>query len=246
MARYRAIVTIPPPDPVPVMKLHGTFRSGSNYVKALLELNYEVEVHNGDGGFKHAPYPAMFEGRDWIPPQTPVLVTVKDPHAWLTSMWRFVQGKGSQHVRCGSSWETFLVDPLIVFHGGFAGFPRYRFANPVDYWNAMYYNLLSLDPEIRYVARYEDALAGPEVVCDRIAQQFDLSRVTPEFIRITKRVQNMADRPRSTIEDYAHESTFDPNDYTDKRYLDEFTEAQHGWVVRSVDADVASELHYLV
>ena len=237
-------MTRPQPDSVPVLKLHGTFRSGSNYSKALLKLNYEVEVNNGDGGFKHAPYPAMFAGRDWVPPTRPVLVTVKDPYAWLTSMWRFAQDKGSQHVECGATWNDFLVEPLIVFHGGFAGFPRYRFANPVDYWNAMYYNLLSLDAEIRHVVRYEDTLSDPEAVCDRIAEQFGLLRMTTEFVRVTRRVRNMADRQRDTIDDYVQQTTFDPSYYTDRRYLDEFSEAQHGWVLRTVDADLASRLRY--
>lgn len=68
-----------------IVKLHGAFRSGSNYVKALLELNYEVSVVNGHGGFKHTPITAIFEGREWIPPPDPILGVVKNPWAWLVS-----------------------------------------------------------------------------------------------------------------------------------------------------------------
>ena len=50
--------------PISVLKMYGAFRSGSNYTKALLDLNHNVEVKNSDGGYKHAPHPAIFDGRD--------------------------------------------------------------------------------------------------------------------------------------------------------------------------------------
>lgn len=126
------------------LKLHGAFRTGSNYIKALLELNYDVTVVNGYGGFKHAPIPAIFEGRDWCPPSDPILGTVKEPWSWLVSMWRYVNGVGSQHVRCGRSWPQFLNSPIIVTFGGHDRFPHQRYATPIDYWNTMAYNLLSV------------------------------------------------------------------------------------------------------
>ena len=126
------------------LKHHGAFRTGSNYLRALLELNYDVELVNGMGGFKHAPVPALFDDREWLPPADPIVGTVKDPWSWLPSMWRYVQGVGGRHVRGGATWERFLVEPICVTHGGHAGFPSYRFAGPVDYWNAMAHNLVDV------------------------------------------------------------------------------------------------------
>ena len=232
--------------PAPILKVHGTYRSGSNYLKALLELNYDVDVRNGDGGFKHAPYPAVFGGSRWVPPPVPVLVTVKDPYSWLTSMWRYMNGKGARHTIGGSTWERFLHDPLIVFDGDSDGFPRFRFADPIDYWNAMYYNLLSLDPRVRHLVRYRDSLTDPIRVCDGIAKQFGLARSSPRFIDVRQRVRNMADRPRSHIEDYVHESPFDPTYYLDREYLNEYSPADRRWVRHRVDSDIAALLGYPV
>ncbi len=147
------------------LKLFGAFRSGSNYARALLELNYDVRVLSGNGGFKHAPVPAVFDDESFRPFPWPILASVKDPYAWLASMWRYVNDVGSRHTIHGATWETFLTEPLIVFQGNLEAFPRYRFANPADYWNAINYNLLSLPEARRSVVRYEDMLEDPEREC---------------------------------------------------------------------------------
>ncbi len=147
------------------LKLFGAFRSGSNYTRALLELNYDVRVLSGSGGFKHAPVPAVFEAESFRPFPWPILAAVKDPYAWLASMWRYVNDVGGRHTIHGETWAAFLTEPLVVFQGNIDGFPKFRFANPVDYWNAINYNLVTLPEDSRRIVRYEDVLADPEGEC---------------------------------------------------------------------------------
>ena len=153
-----------------------------------------------------------------------------------------MNGKGARHTIGGSTWRRFLHEPLIVFDGDVDGFPRFRFADPIDYWNAMYYDLLSLDPRVRHLVRYGDSLTDPIHVCARIAKQFELTRSSPRFIDVRQRVRNMADRPRSRIEDYVHESSFDPSYYLDCEYLHEYSPADRLWVRNRVDSDIAGLL----
>jgi hypothetical protein len=227
------------------LKLFGAFRSGSNYLRSLLELNYDVRVLSGIGGFKHAPVPAIFEGEDFRPFPWPILATVKDPYAWLVSMWRYVNDVGSKHTEHGSPWGSFLTEPLVVFQAKLAGFPKYRFANPVDYWNAMSFNLLSLPDDARRVVRYEDLLADPELECEAVATQFALGRVSASFANVDRRVLNMGDRerPREPSE-YMRDEAFDPSPYQERAFDACFSKRERRTVHDLLDRDLCRRLGY--
>ena len=224
------------------LKSHGPFRTGSNYLKALLELNYDVQVTNGDGGFKHAPVPALMTGRDFIPPPVPILGTIKDPWSWLPSMWRYVSGRGAAHVTCGRTWLQFLREPMTVTHGGHRGFPRYRFASPVDYWNAMAANLGSLDEAI--VVRYEDVLGDPRAATQRVADRFELPRSGGPFVEVRRRTLNMADRKRARVEEYVTSEEFDRGYYDDRRYLEAFSPRERRTVRSQLDDELMRQFRY--
>lgn len=230
---------------LPQLKLFGAFRSGSNYTRALLELNYDVRVFSGNGGFKHAPVPAIFEAESFRPFPWPILAPVKDPYAWLASMWRYVNDVGARHTIHGETWASFLTEPLIVFQGNIAGFPKYRFANPVDYWNAINYNLVTLPEDARRIVRYEDMLADPEAECASIAAQFALARTSPTFQSVTRRVRNMDDRDRPRdVTAYVKDEPFDPEPFRQHAHDEQFTEPERGWVREQLDAALCDRLGY--
>ena len=227
------------------LKLFGAFRSGSNYLRSLLELNYDVRVLSGIGGFKHAPVPAVFEGEEFRPFPWPILATVKDPYAWLVSMWRYVNDVGAKHTIHGSSWGAFLTEPLIVFQAKLDGFPKYRFANPVDYWNAISYNLLSLPDASRRIVRYEDVLEAPERECAAVATQFGLERVSGAFTNVNQRVRNMGDKQRRReTGEYVRDEAFDPAPYRDRAFEAQFSKRERRAVHDALDADICRRLGY--
>jgi hypothetical protein len=228
------------------LKVFGVFRSGTNLITALLELNYLVEVVINEGGFKHAPVPAIFEGGEYRPFPLPVILACKDPYSWLVSMWRYMQGEGRRHTRGGTTWESFVTSPLTVFDGWYDNFPRYRFSNPVDYWNALNTNVLSLPPRDRHVVRYEDVIIDPVEVTATAAHAFSLPRRDGQFHVVEHRTRQMADRNRETIEDYVECERFDATPYLERSYLSQFTDAQLEWVSATLDDSLCQELGYSV
>jgi SAM-dependent methyltransferase len=123
--------------------------------------------------------------------------------------------------------------------------PRYRFANPIDYWNGINYNLLSLADDIRFVTRYEDALSEPGEVTEAMARRFGLIRTSAELVIPERHAQRMRDRHRSRADEYLEESVFDRGGYyQERRYLDEFTESDLDFVEHWVDLDVVDRLDY--
>lgn len=220
------------------LNLFGAFRSGTNYVRALLELNCRVEVVPG-AGFKHAPVPARFEG--------PVLGVVKDPYSWLVSMWRYVNERGAKHTICGKTWKRFLREPLVVFHGDIPGFPRYRFASPIEYWNCMAYNLVCLDPGRTWIIRYEDLLEEPRTAIQTTAEAFGLESSADTFRKVEKRTRNVgARRQEKRVDSYVTSERFEPAYFLQHRYMDEFSRLQRRSVLRAIDPVVADAFMYPV
>jgi len=181
------------------LRLHGAFRSGTNYMKALLEINGDVELSGDWGGWKHAPIPAPYEG-------PPVLGVVRDPFVWVVSLWRFVESGGRKHITCGPSWRSFVSDPITVTHGE-RNWPVFRFASPADYWNAMTASLMSSAT----IVRYEDARDQPAETCEKLAAQFGIA-LKPVFTPVVMRTRNMVDRRRTVLEDYVTDERYVPSE----------------------------------
>lgn len=225
----------------PQVRINGAFRSGTNYVKALLELNYDVYVVAMRGGWKHAPVPAIFAPNLEIP----VVGSVKDPWSWLVSMWNFIEGPGGRHVRAGGTWSTFLTSPLTISQADHESVPDFRFASPVDYWNAIAANLLSLGDRVRIV-RYEDLLADPEGVCKDIAARFDLAAKGDGFVQVEERTRNMVDRPRTGKDDYVTGAKFDPSPFLERTYLQRYDRKDRKAVLAQLDPELMRRLDYEV
>lgn len=191
------------------VKLHGAFRSGTNYIKALLELNLDVELVALQGGWKHAP-PSD--------PPWPIIGVVRLPNPWVAAVWRFVQLGGRKHITCGETWHSFLRQPIIVTDGEREDIPSFPYRSPPDYWNTMTRSLIP-----HTLIRYEDAVRDPERVCNEIAEILGLPR-KGVFIPVEQRTRNMVDRPRSQLDEYVTGEAFTPRSvprfgWRDRRYL---------------------------
>lgn len=69
------------------VKIYGLMRAGTNYLAALLRVNFNNHVIVNDGGWKHGLYhePSMRECLGSV-------VMVRDPYAWLVSVWKRYEG----------------------------------------------------------------------------------------------------------------------------------------------------------
>lgn len=222
------------------IKLHGAFRSGTNYLKALLELNHDVELVGSNGGWKHAPVPATFmHDRGW-----PIVGVVRNPWHWLVSLWSYAQADGSTHIDVAGSWRRFLVSPMTIGYRLAESNPAFRFASPPDYWNAMVVSLFSVGDRA-HVVRYEDAVAEPQATCAKIAVGLDLERRAGPFRAVDLRTRNMTDRRRTRLEEYTTEVAFDRATALSAVAAERFTRSEARDVRRRLDAALLARLDYL-
>lgn len=160
----------------------GAFRCGTNYLSYLLAENYRCRMVPDAYGWKHTGVPirTRFHGRQLN--ITPIAVIAKDPCAFVDALFRYRNAVG-RNIIAPEAWGDFLAQPIILFDSYIRKSPQMKFANPVQYWNWIYWNLTSL-PVGKYrtaEVSYPALTADPEGQTDRIARSFGLRRKPGEF-----------------------------------------------------------------
>jgi hypothetical protein len=124
----------------------GTFRSGTNLMKYLLERNFSVRCSFNALGWKHALAPTWaspISGHRL--PAAPLVVMVKEPVQQNVSF--FAHWMRTRPGLAGNrTFSEFIRSQFLVHdnsHGGRG--PKYLFATPTDYWNQFYFSYLFWD-----------------------------------------------------------------------------------------------------
>jgi hypothetical protein len=223
------------------VNLIGLFRSGTNYVRTLLEWNYDVTVNYDGYGWKHAVVPTFTNASQLNYPDGKTLVVVKNPYAVLPSWYKYAINNGRNIRGDTRSFSGFIRNRIIYrddFNKSLA--PEYYFPNPVQMWNSVVWNHVSVAEQTGgFVLEYEDLLFSPEDVSNRIAHQLGLTRKSAEFVHPQNVVRNMGDRGvRDNRSRYVTKKKFDRSYYLDREYIREYSEDDLSFVNRSLDVDI--------
>lgn len=133
-------------------KIYGIERTGTNWLYLLMNSNYDVELHAGNGvGRKHEAYYADKK----IGREIHAIIISKHPLVWIPSIHRF-RHRGSLFQCIGH--ESQIWNNLYKKH--------------VD---------LKLKDKKKVFVKYEDLLRNPEKECSRIAKIIGCPRKTDEF-----------------------------------------------------------------
>ncbi|MFC3206402.1 hypothetical protein [Aquamicrobium soli] len=227
-----------------VFKLYGLFRSGTNLLKLLIEQNMEATCRVNIGGHKHLYTPINFGNDGYEPPSEDILVCVKDPYANMHSLFKYAHTVDFQHFQCDSNWDAFLRSRFVVSLNTQPKVPGFLFRTPVDYWNSHYFHMLSLPEARTMIIRYEDVLSNPGEVLQRIASRFPAANLTNEAIKLPWR------RLRRMGEDLGHRPLtyrpFNMSWYSERRYMQEFSDDNLAAMREALDADVVKRLSYSI
>lgn len=228
-------------DARPRIKVHGIFRSGTNLAKHLLTERYAVDVSFHGGGHKHLPLPCLpgVTEHDTMP----VVVCVKNPLANLVSLFEYAVRVRFRHFDCGRTWAAFLSQPLRIRMNGDPRWPLYRFAHPVDYWNAFYANALSLPASRSFLINYEALLRDPAAVLARLDAVLPPLPARHGATGLPERVLSRGGD--ATPDAPFAEAFFDKRDwYLDRRWLARYDARQLRWVADRIDPQVLSDAGY--
>ena len=203
----------------------GALRSGTNILAQMLETHWSVEVDFHAYGWKHAGVPVLAPSSPLQYPSVPIAWICKSPHALVWSMhrYRLLTETGSTISLTGElGFEAFMRSPITIWDSRLPFSPRLHFANPVQYWNFLTWNLETLDPE-RFSAvcfNYEDIVADPSILT-RIEEFLPVIRRTTGCISLPKTRMKRGTAKAKTGSDHfnasavkaqSHLSAFSPDD----------------------------------
>lgn len=253
MRRYLGRILLGPTNSepeLPIVAVVGALRSGTNYLKFLLEQNYEVTAASNAFGWKHAGVPVMAGDSGLAYPDIPLAYIVKNPYAFVVSLSRYHQRKvklGHEiSVEGGVDFASFLTNPITIFDSQLAGTPKLRFANPVQYWNFIYWNLETLDrARFRIVGfNYETLVCDPNTLYN-IESLVKLRRRTEMLETPENQLKRLGGATVPTSKSgYQNGELFDAVYYAEKRYLDTFTPSQLTFMRTEIDPWLMTQRGY--
>ncbi len=235
---------------LPVIAVAGALRSGTNYLKFLLEQNYAVTANSNVFGWKHAGVPVLASDSGLAYPDVPLAYIVKNPYSFVVSLSRYHQRRVTMghkiSIEGGLDFASFLTSPVTIFDSQLVGTPQLRFANPVQYWNFIYWNLEKLDTGRFRAAgfNYEDLICNPDRV--RGIEAFAKFRRHSETLATPEnqlRRLGGAAKPTTKAE-YQKSEEFDAAYYAEKRYLDSFSSSQLAFMRAEIDPWLMTQRGY--
>ena len=233
----------------PQIKQFGLHRSGTNFLRVILQENYQVSVLSLEGGWKHGPY----EVPERLGREVDCVICVKNPYAWLVSIYNY------RHPEKDVPFPDFVRSPIHIV--GPDGPDRaIDKPNPVRLWVEMNEHWLSVKLESHrlFVFAYEKVLAAPRESIQELVTTLKLQRRVPLTHRLKTVVGAAAEEPEFFVpprqlgalhdhykkKNLAAGTTFDPGQYTRQEFFKAFTPDLLEFVNENLRADLVTRLGY--
>lgn len=231
----------------PQVAVMGAFRTGTNYVRFLLEKNYECRILYDAYGWKHGGIPVLTRYSGLTYPSVPVVYVVKHPASFITSLYDYFKDV-NRNISAATEWEAFLRKPLVIFDSKPEGSSQMRFANPAQYWNFIYWNLSTLPAQIfRTVGlRYESVLDDPQREIAAVAERLGLRRKSTEFSIPEAKLARMNDKQRFEPEKAVTDQAFSAVLYRDNSFLRRYSEADLDFLRAELDPELMTRFDYQI
>jgi len=234
------------PGVTPFVKIRGPFDSGTNFLHQLLKKNGIFE-HSADygqeetaedlGGWKH--WPLQWEPADMEKPNRFRILVARHPLAWFLSNERT-----PYDIKCndfhGSSECTFELYHILdkcsnpVIRDKLQGRGFVKFDNIMEIWNMYYKGYLETEfPSL--IVRYEDLLADPEAVVERIAQETG-QKIDNSSVKVFKDQAKTIGRNFEEAKEYNLK----------KMFLAKYEIAEIPNILEYIDQDVLAQLGYSI
>ncbi len=226
------------------IKQYGAQRTGTNYIKWLLQINWpQVSVLTNIFGSKHGPHIEKIDwsGKGWIPKEegnaelaksvTPeirkaydneeiyYLVIVKDPYGYYWSNKR----------QWFTTWSEDMLHKLI------------------NAWNMLYrdwVNLVNKKPTRSILIRHEDLLSDLKGTLDKVARKFQLP-VLDRYNNTQKPMKPLNDEKWDKEKKFhSRRKLIEPNFYIGRKYLNDLKDEEIRLITEFLDMDLVQKMGY--
>src|SRR5580765_3236453 len=159
------------------IKQYGLHRSGTNFLRIILQENYHVSVLTNVGGWKHG----FYELPQRLGRELDCAICMKDPYAWVHSFYNY------RHPEKDIPFADFVRGKLTLV-GPDGPEKSIVSDNPMKHWVRMHEHWLGvqLKDHHKFVYRYEDVLAHPIDSIAEMVSALKLERRQPFRHRIAR------------------------------------------------------------
>ena len=223
-----------------IIKQYGIERSGTNYIKALIELNSTAIVLSILFGGKHDKYFKItkdfdpFENKwvitdlskeqilqikdQFLKDNILYLVSIKNPYAWFVSFREFCEKHKSDKVFI----QPAELDAISL----------------IKYWNELNFNWIdNLSSKNYYVVSYDKLIQSPFEEIRKIFNKFDIQFLNENIVGIEN---NMLEGPDTHGSKNISENIFDKKDYyTSGEYIEKLSEYDLEIIEKYADKDLS-------
>jgi len=223
----------------------GAMRSGTNLVTTLLVQHWHIRVDDGAYGWKHSGVPVFKHHSPFRYPKVPIILVTKDPYAFVLSMFKYSNSDTNAvkriSLRGSQIFDDFLRSPIYIWDSQLSGSPEMRFSDPIEYWNFLHWNIVSLNPKRFKVIqfRYEDILENPSIL-QRISA---ITKARQKLDEINLPA-NVLKRGNGSKQNKTYDREFNGSIYTHRKYLENLSSEQISFISARVDRSLMKTLGY--
>jgi hypothetical protein len=230
---------------LPTLCVLGMFRSGTNFAKAVFELNYQCLCKFDAYGWKHSFFPIISPQALIKYPKIPIVAITRNPLLALSSLQTYA-ASNKRNVKSSASegLSEFLRREIVIFNSVNDSVELW-FPNPVIYWASMTYNLVSVTHKRPQAFRihYEELVSNPEQATRQISSALKLERKQADFSVPAEKLKNLGSN-RHDSEKFFMEQAFDTETVQPDYYLNRYTQQDLDFVRQSLDDSLLERLGY--
>lgn len=226
--------------------IHGAFRSGTNFMRAILESNYWCTTYFDAFGWKHDFYPIVSKSSNIKYPKMSSVFISKNPYSLLYSIFQYCSQTDhniTSHTSDGIS--GFIRSPIIIHDGKRSDTPQLFFSNPIEYYSSYHWNLLSAmhGKEEGFHFRYEDLLTEPEVAISKFVSKISLQRKNVSFIVPDRRMKKLGSEQRDPS-NFTESAKFELEKVQDDFIMSKFSNLDIKFIRDSIPISLMENLNY--
>lgn len=216
------------------VKIFSLPRSGSNYLKAFLEKNLEVEVIQNKKIWKHALADCKTLNKSF----TKIITVWKDPYSWLVSMYKISKNPNWKSVKQTKKNFSEFIRTSFYFDAE-DGKEKQSYSNPLEMYNKYCDHYFKLQNELSdfYIFNFNELIVHQRIHIDVFSKEAGIKK--RGFCKIKKVALPSGEKINFG------KNNFDISFYSEKKYMKIYSKEDIDFVKANLTENY-SKLRYLL
>jgi hypothetical protein len=225
--------------------LLGLPRSGTNFLRTILEWNFYCEVKQDAFGWKHGFNPIVVQSSEIKKSTLDFVFITRNPFFAISSLFSYYNKDGKILI-ASKSFKDFIRNRIILFDSEQINSPQYRFKNPIELWNDINWNFASGNGnENKQIhVKYENLIRYFDETVNNLSAILQLTSKTKKLIIPKTRVKNMPGTQATDQTFYITNKPFDQTYFNNSQFMFDFDSDDIEFIMNNIDLELIEKLEY--